>query len=219
MVPNHHPVDLDAYDHSSYGFHPDSRSPCWRAFVSCPSSRLRQPATTSGCTASGPSRCLAAAVNDRAAVPPLPLRSATAVRPLRIALTTAADGSTSGTATGSMARSMLAQATRSRLLSLPVPTKPAIVSIYEDRTLRNGDAVMLGDGIHIFRGDAAGQHRPRDFVRLPLAASLGWQVAPDLERSRSQPADTLDVARSDARAEAHHLGFAAVIAWRGSRPC
>ena len=81
---------------------------------------------------------------------------------------------------------MLAHAAPPRLLSLPVPTKPAIVSLLEDRTLRNGDAVMLADGIHVFRGDAAAQHRPRDFVRLQLAESLGWklrQTLNDLDRN------------------------------------
>ena len=122
--------------------------------------------------------------DDRAAVPPLPLRSAINVRPLRIALSKRREGHlASHRQHGSK---MLAQATPSRLLSLPVPTRPAIVSIYEDRTLRNGDAVMLADGIHVFRGDSAGLHRPRDFVRLQLVASLGWklrQTLNDLDRN------------------------------------
>lgn len=119
----------------------------------------------------------------QAVVPPLPLSSAKADRPLRIALMKRRDGP--------MDRhrhhgSMLAQAVPSRLLSLPIPTKPAIVSIYDDRTLRNGDAVMLVDGIHVFRGDIASLHRPRDFVRLQFVASLGWklrQTLNDLDRN------------------------------------
>lgn len=120
----------------------------------------------------------------RAAVPPLPLRSAKAVRPLRIALSIRHGRRT--VRRRQHGATMLARATSLRLLSLPVPAKPAIVSLYEDRTLRNGDAVMLADGIHVFRGDIAGLHRPRDFVRLQLAASLGWklrQTLNDLDRN------------------------------------
>ena len=126
----------------------------------------------------------AEAPDDRAAVPPLPLRSARAVRPLRIALMTRRRRHVARRR--QHGATMMAQVTPSRLLSLPIPTKPAIVSLYEDRTLRNGDAVMLADGIHIFRGDVAGQHRPRDFVRLQVAASLGWklrQTLNDLDRN------------------------------------
>ena len=125
----------------------------------------------------------AATSADRAAVP-RPLRSAQTVRPLRIALMTRHDRQ--ATRRRQHGATMLARATPLRLLNLPVPTKPAIVSLYEDRTLRNGDAVMLADGIHIFRGDVAGLHRPRDFVRLQLAASLGWQLRQtlnDLDRN------------------------------------
>ena len=124
-----------------------------------------------------------AAAPDQAAVPPLPLRSAKAVRPLRIALMKRSDRHV---ARRRQHGPMLAQATPPRLLNLPVPKKPAIVSLYEDRTLRNGDAVMLADGIHIFRGDIAGLHRPGDFVRLQLVASLGWkmrQTLSDLDRN------------------------------------
>ncbi len=124
------------------------------------------------------------APDDRAAVPSLPLRLAKAVRPLRIALM--GPRGRHVTRRRQHGSTMLAHAAPPRLLSLPVPTKPAIVSLYEDRTLRNGDAVMLADGIHVFRGDVAGQHRPRDFVRLQLAASLDWklrQTLNDLDRN------------------------------------
>ncbi len=80
---------------------------------------------------------------------------------------------------------------RSRVVSLPriivpKPPRPALVSIYADRTLRTGDAVMMADGIHVFRGTGDWPLRPRDFVRLPLAASLGWhlrQSLNDLDRN------------------------------------
>ena len=124
-----------------------------------------------------------ASTYDQAAVPRLPLRSVKAVRPLRIALVQRRDRHV---ARHRQNGSMLAQATPARLLILPIPKKPAIVSLYEDRTLRNGDAVMLADGIHVFRGDIAGPHRPRDFIRLQLVASLGWKLREtlsDLDRN------------------------------------
>ena len=125
----------------------------------------------------------AVAADDRAAVPLLQPRRAPFVRPLRIGLLKRHDGHLARVRQRGF---VLARTTRPRLLNLPVPTKPAIVSIYEDRTLRNGDAVMLADGIHIFRGEAAGPHRQRDFVRLPLVASLDWklrQTLNDLDRN------------------------------------
>ena len=121
--------------------------------------------------------------SNQAVVPPPPLRSLKAIRPLRVALMSRREASV---ARPRHHRSMLAQGAAPRLLSLPVPTRPAIVSIFEDRTLRNGDAVMLVDGIHVFRGDIAGLHRPHDFVRLQLVASLGWklrQTLNDLDRN------------------------------------
>ncbi len=41
--------------------------------------------------------------------------------------------------------------------------KPAVVSIYEDRTLRRGDAVMTTKGIRIFAGSKTFPFRPEDF--------------------------------------------------------
>ena len=64
--------------------------------------------------------------------------------------------------------------------------RPALVSIFQDATLRSGDAVMMADGIHVFHGVGAWPLRPRDFVRLPLAASLDWhlrQSLNDLDRN------------------------------------
>ncbi|MGI3900424.1 MAG: hypothetical protein ACRYGP_24780 [Janthinobacterium lividum] len=69
---------------------------------------------------------------------------------------------------------------------LPKPPRSTLVSIFQDSTLRNGDAVMMSDGIHVFHGVGAWPLRPRDFVRLPLAASLGWhlrQSLNDLDRN------------------------------------
>ena len=68
-----------------------------------------------------------------------------------------------------------------RLIVLPKPPRPALVSIYQDRTLRTGDAVMMADGIHVFRGVGAGPHRPGDFVRLTFVAALDWHLRRTLD--------------------------------------
>lgn len=72
------------------------------------------------------------------------------------------------------------------MLVLPKPPRPALVSIYEDHTLRTGDAVMMADGIHVFHDVGVWPHRPKDFVRLPLAAALDWhlrQTLNDLDKN------------------------------------
>ena len=69
---------------------------------------------------------------------------------------------------------------------LLLPGRPTLVSIYQDRTLREGDAVMMADGIHLFHATEPWPYRPRDFVRLTLTASLGWhlrQTLNDLDRN------------------------------------
>lgn len=76
-----------------------------------------------------------------------------------------------------------------KLLMLPKPDRPALVSIYQDRTLRDGDAVMMADGVHMFRGAAAWPHRGSDFVRLQSAASLGWSLRHTLSDLDRAPPD------------------------------
>ncbi len=47
-------------------------------------------------------------------------------------------------------------------------------------------AEMMADGIHLFHAAGAWPHRPRDFVRLTLTASLGWhlrQTLNDLDKN------------------------------------
>ncbi|RYC33772.1 hypothetical protein D3273_00510 [Lichenibacterium minor] len=73
------------------------------------------------------------------------------------------------------------QAVFPRLIVLPKPARPALVTIYQDRTLRDGDAVMMADGIHVFRGMGAWPHRPHDFVRLTFAAALDWHLRHTLD--------------------------------------
>jgi hypothetical protein len=53
-----------------------------------------------------------------------------------------------------------------------VPTKPEKVSIFEDRTLKRGDAVMTADGIRVFAGSAAWPYTKADFVDLAAAKDL-----------------------------------------------
>ncbi len=64
------------------------------------------------------------------------------------------------------------------------PTKPAKVSIYADRTLRRGDAVMMADGIHIFAGSSTWPYTNADFV------SLG--AARDISRTTGEVLATID---------------------------
>ena len=73
------------------------------------------------------------------------------------------------------------QVSSTKLIVLPVPPRPALVTLYEDRTLRDGDAVMLADGIHVFRGTRQWPHRPDDFVRLTFAAALDWHFRQTLD--------------------------------------
>ena len=117
-------------------------------------------------------------------------------RPLRIALYRARHRSRrsvrhdQGAVVSRLARSRSFAAKRAaapRLLFRPAPGKPAIVSIYEDRTLRRGDAVMLADGIHVFRGEGTWPHRPGDFVRLTLVASLEWHLRRTLDELDKNP--------------------------------
>ncbi len=68
-----------------------------------------------------------------------------------------------------------------RRITLPKPPRTALVSVFQDTTLRNGDAVMMADGIHVFHGAGVWPLRPRDFVRLQLVASLDWHLRQTLD--------------------------------------
>ena len=74
-----------------------------------------------------------------------------------------------------------------KLIVLPKPPRPALVSIYQDRTLRDGDAVMMADGIHLFRGAGQWPYRPRDFVRLTFVAALDWHLRQTLDALDRNP--------------------------------
>ena len=58
------------------------------------------------------------------------------------------------------------------------PTVP--VSIYDDRTLRPGDAVMTAKGLRIFVGSRSMPHSEADFVALAAADGLPRQVQKSL---------------------------------------
>ena len=63
-----------------------------------------------------------------------------------------------------------------------VPTKTGPVSIYEDRTLRDGDAVMTKSGMKVFAGGRFSPDHPygeTDFV----AVSASKSVAPSLKKT------------------------------------
>ncbi len=105
-------------------------------------------------------------------------------RPLRIALAhhrhgiRAADRRRAGPR-GVLARfvpAALPQVVFPKPIVLPKPQRPTLVSIYQDRTLRDGDAVMMADGIHVFRRAGPWPYRPQDFVRLTFAAALDWHL-------------------------------------------
>lgn len=56
----------------------------------------------------------------------------------------------------------------------------APVSIYEDKTLRRGDAVMTAHGIRIFRGSSTLPYKDADFVAISASDELSRDVAKTL---------------------------------------
>ena len=103
-------------------------------------------------------------------------------RPLRIALERPRSRAVARTGHGRGAAAPVRRASGAPVFRLvPPPGRPALVSIYNDRTLRSGDAVMLGDGVHVFRDDGFWPHRPRDFVKLQEVAGLDWHLRRTLE--------------------------------------
>jgi len=60
-----------------------------------------------------------------------------------------------------------------KLAVAQLPTKPGKVSIFDDGTLRRGDAVMMAGGIRIFAGSGALPHASSDFVGLTASKDLG----------------------------------------------
>ncbi len=67
-----------------------------------------------------------------------------------------------------------------------VPTKPVKVSIFQDKTLRRGDAVMTSQGIRVFAGSSSWPYVPQDFVSLDDAGRLSQdtsKVLAELDRA------------------------------------
>ena len=56
------------------------------------------------------------------------------------------------------------------------PRQPAIVSIYDDRTLRRGDAVMTLTGLRVFAGSRTFPYRPEDFTTLTASRNIKGQL-------------------------------------------
>ena len=74
------------------------------------------------------------------------------------------------------------RAARAALAHVNVPGKTGPVSIYEDPTLRTGDAVMTKDGMRVFSGAHYSPDRPYgddDFV----AVSASKSVTPGLKKT------------------------------------
>lgn len=78
--------------------------------------------------------------------------------------------------------SAAARAATGRARMARLPGKAGPVSIYEDRTLRDGDAVMTKDGMKVFAGGRFSPDHPyseADFV----AVSASKAVAPNLKKT------------------------------------
>lgn len=67
------------------------------------------------------------------------------------------------------------------------PGKVGRVSIFEDRTLRRGDAVMMRGGVRVFAGSASWPYRPADFVSLDDARQLGRSTSEVLAQLDKAP--------------------------------
>ena len=59
-----------------------------------------------------------------------------------------------------------------RLVFVEKPSKPEPVSIFEDRTLKRGDAVMTASGVRVFAGSSSWPYAAKDFVALGDAKQL-----------------------------------------------
>ena len=73
-----------------------------------------------------------------------------------------------------------------RLAVAGLPVKPGKVAIFEDRTLRRGDAVMTAGGLKIFVGSNTWPYKSGDFVALAKSgrevSKMTEKVLADLDR-------------------------------------
>ena len=74
-----------------------------------------------------------------------------------------------------------------RLVVAQAPTKPGKVSIFEDRTLKRGDAVMTADGVRVFAGSASWPYTKTDFIDLASAKDLNKDSSKMLAEVNSLP--------------------------------
>ena len=74
-----------------------------------------------------------------------------------------------------------------RMVAAVGPTKPAKVSIYDDRTLRPGDAVMTATGVRIFAGSTSWPYTKADFVTIAAAKDLSRETVKVLAGLDSLP--------------------------------
>ena len=94
----------------------------------------------------------------------------------------------------------------------PDPKRPAVVSIYEDRTLRRGDAVMTFAGLRVFAGSRTFPYRPEDFSSLRASRDIKGQLRRaliELDQTPFCAADRADCAADRAHYAADRAHYAA----------
>lgn len=74
-----------------------------------------------------------------------------------------------------------------RTVLAQVPIKPEKVSIFEDRTLRRGDAVMTARGVRVFAGSNAWPYSEGDFVSLDDAKQFNTDTSKVLAQLDRMP--------------------------------
>ena len=93
-----------------------------------------------------------------------------------------------------------------------LPSKPT--SIYEDRTLRRGDAVMTDKGLRIFDGSRSFPYLPSDFVDLDKSRAVPKSIRKSLNAYNQQTPQAVVVAVASAPAMTVHLR---PTCWRAER--
>ena len=66
---------------------------------------------------------------------------------------------------------------RPTLVASQGPSKPPVVPILADATLKRGDAVVTAQGVRIFVGPASATHTPADFVSVDEAKHISKDAA------------------------------------------
>ena len=84
-------------------------------------------------------------------------------------------------------------------LPAPRPDRPAVVSMFEDRTLRRGDAVMTLAGLRVFAGSRSWPFRPRDFTALDDSKILSFRLRGALAELTRSPYRAVRMASNGLR--------------------